>query len=88
MNMCREYQRLHPETIPVTERGGPGRGHRETMANVATVSFADHVASVGRAARTVRRDLETARALHPNVFALLECTRDANNKAWLRHSRY
>ena len=84
MNMCREYQRLHPETRPVTERGGPGRGRQETMADPATVSFADHFASVGRSARTIRGDLQTARGLNPVVFSLLEGSRDANNKAWLR----
>lgn len=51
------YLELHPETAPVTERGGPGRG--KTTDNLSTVSFADATAAVtGSDARTVRRDAE------------------------------
>lgn len=56
------YEALHPETVPVTERGGPGRG--KTADNLSVVSFATDAASkTGRDERTVRRDAARGEAL-------------------------
>lgn len=79
LHAAREYEIAHPEARPVNVRGGPGRGHRETMADPAVVSFADLLAGPSRAARTIRRDLQVARALAPQVFVVLERSPDANN---------
>ena len=53
------YERLHPETRHITEKGGPGRGNK-TTANLAVVlpSYAaDAAAATGVSESTVRRKL-------------------------------
>ncbi len=54
------YLAMHPETKPVTERGGPGRG-KKTNDNTSLVSFAaDTAAKTGRSRRTVERQVAIA----------------------------
>jgi len=49
------YEALHPETKPVRERGGPGRGNK-TNDKMSPVSFAsDTAAKTGKSKRTVER---------------------------------
>ena len=64
------YEAAHPETRPVTERGGPGRG--KTAANSAAVlsapSFVEDTArKSGMSERSVRESVHRAEAISPEV---------------------
>lgn len=74
------YEALHPEARPVAERGGPGRG-KKTMADSATVSFAeDAAAKSGVAARTVREDVQIADQIAEDVRDLIRSSEVADRK--------
>lgn len=63
------YEELHPETRPVTERGGPGRGNK-TAATVADVSSSfvdDTAAKTGRSPRAVRLDAQIGENITPEA---------------------
>ena len=63
----RLYLLKHPETAPVTQRGGPGRGQK-TTADSATVSFtADTAAKTGASERAVRVDVQIAESIPEDV---------------------
>jgi hypothetical protein len=58
------YLTLHPETKPVRERGGPGRGKKKTNANPASVSFTeDTAAKTGHSQRSVQEDVAIGEAV-------------------------
>jgi ParB family chromosome partitioning protein len=66
------YEARHPETKPVNERGGPGRGHRKTDDTVSPVSFAEDAASKIRSSpRTVQREVQIAEGLTEEAKALI-----------------
>lgn len=78
------YEAIHPETKPVAERGGPGRGNK-TMAIMATVSFADDTAAkTGRGSRTIRRDAEIGEKITESAAVQIQGTKVANNKTQLK----
>jgi ParB family chromosome partitioning protein len=61
------YEKLHPETRHVSERGGPGRGNK-TDDNLSPVSFtADTAAKTGLSERSIQRDVQRAAKLAPAV---------------------
>lgn len=69
------YEALHPETKHVTERGGPGRGHKtsDIVSPVLTPSFAEDVsAKTGVSTRTVERSIQRAEAFTDEQMDLLE----------------
>jgi N6-adenosine-specific RNA methylase IME4 len=62
------YLAKYPDTRPVRERGGPGRGKKETNDKMSPVSFADTAAdSQGVTSRTVQRDVRIAEAIPEEV---------------------
>lgn len=68
------YLELHPETAPVTQRGGPGRG--KTTDNLSAVSFATETAiATGKDERTVRRDAERGEKVIDEVLDLIRGTK-------------
>jgi ParB family chromosome partitioning protein len=76
----RLYLLKHPETAPVTQRGGPGRGQK-TTADSATVSFAADTASkTGASERTVREDVQIAESIPEDVRDALRDTPLADSK--------
>lgn len=57
------YEALHPETLSVNERGGPGRGHKtsEIISLVSTPTFAEDAASkTGQSVRNVELSIQRA----------------------------
>lgn len=57
------YEIKHPETKPVFERGGPGRGHKtnDIMSPVLTPAFTQDTASkIGVSDRTIERSIQRA----------------------------
>jgi ParB-like chromosome segregation protein Spo0J len=78
------YEALHPETRPVRERGGPGRGNK-TTENTSAVSFADDVAAkTNRTSRSVRGDIALAEAIPDDVAEAIADSPLADNKAELK----
>jgi ParB family chromosome partitioning protein len=74
------YLALHPETRPVTERGGPGRGKRRPNLT-AVLPFADAAAHrLGVSARTIRRSVQIADGLDPVAATMLLTTPLANSR--------
>jgi N6-adenosine-specific RNA methylase IME4 len=67
------YLALHPETKPVTERGGPGRGHKTTAdsAPVSASFVTDAASKSGASARSVEVEVQYAAAIKPAVKALI-----------------
>lgn len=78
------YLALHPETKPVTERGGPGRGNK-TTENISTVSFAeDTAAKTGKTSRSIRSDVALGEALDDEAAETIDGSPVADNKAELK----
>lgn len=78
------YEAIHPETKPVTERGGPGRG-KKTTEKISTVSFADDTASrTGKTSRTVRSAVELGNKISDAAAVQLHGTKLADNKSELK----
>jgi ParB family chromosome partitioning protein len=74
------YEAMHPETKHVTERGGPGRGHK-TTAEYTAVSFVEDTAKkIGQSPRTVRQEVQIASNIIPEVKEALADTPIANRK--------
>lgn len=74
------YLALHPETRPVTERGGPGRGKRGSN-QTAVLPFADAAAHrLGVSARTIRRSVQIADGLDPQAATMLLTTPVSNSR--------
>lgn len=68
------YLKLHPETAPVTQRGGPGRGNK-TTADSAVVSYtADTAAKTGVSERTIREDVQIGESIAPDVAEAIRDT--------------
>ena len=77
------YQALHPETQPVTIRGGPGRG-KKTSDKTSPVSFAkDTAAKIRKHHRTVERLVKLGRELDDEAAKLLADTPFANKSGVL-----
>jgi ParB family chromosome partitioning protein len=78
------YEALHPETRPVTKRGGPGRG-KKTSDKMSPVSFTkDTAAKVGKHHRTVQRMVEIGDGLDDQAAKLLAATSVANQQNELK----
>jgi ParB family chromosome partitioning protein len=72
------YEKLHPETVSVTVRGGPGRG--KTNAESAHVSFAaDTVQKTGLSRRVIEEEVQIASIL-PEVQEVIRDTEIADSK--------
>ena len=79
----RIYLLKYPETAPVTERGGPGRG--KTTPESGTVSFVNDTAShTNRGRSTVREEVEIATNLTPEAREILRDSDTADNKTELK----
>lgn len=77
------YLELHPETKHVTERGGPGRGHK-TSDNVSPVSFSvDAAAKTGQSVRSVQRSTKVGEDITPEARDAIRETKTADNQAEL-----
>lgn len=78
------YEQLHPETRPVTRRGGPGRGKKKTSAKSAPVSFTEDCArKTGRSQRTIQEVVRIGKRLNPDAVNLLAKTPVVNNQTEL-----
>lgn len=65
------YLLEHPETRPVSERGGPGRGHK-TDEIISPVSFAEETAAtIGVSPRTVQQEVQIAERLTEETKAIV-----------------
>lgn len=75
------YHALHPEVRPVREKGGPGRGRRNTGAKMAAVRpFAEDAASrAGVSSRTVWRLVEIAERLDSEAAKVIAASPIANS---------
>ncbi len=63
---------LHPETRPVTERGGPGRGGKTGAKTAVVLPFAKEAArKTGYSPRTINRSIAIAEALDPQAARML-----------------
>jgi ParB family chromosome partitioning protein len=68
------YEALHPESQPVTKRGGPGRG-KKTSDKMSPVSFGkDTAAKIGKHRRTVERMVKLGNELDDEAAKLLADT--------------
>lgn len=77
------FEALHPQSVPVTKRGGPGRG-KKTSDKLSPVSFAkDTATKMGRSGRTVERLAEIGKNLDGEAAKILAGTPIANNKGQL-----
>ena len=74
------YEKLHPESVSVTVRGGPGRG--KTTENISAVSsFAtDTATKTGVTDRTVRQEVQIANRIVPEVKEAIRQTPIAESK--------
>jgi ParB family chromosome partitioning protein len=78
------YEALHPDTRPVTKRGGPGRG-KKTSDKMSPVSFTeDTAAKVGKHHRTIQRMVEIGKGLDDEAAKLLADTPLANKQSELK----
>ena len=75
------YEAMHPETKPVTERGGPGRGHKTSEIISPVSSFTkDTSAKTGKSPRTIEQEVQIATKIIPEVKEALADTPIANRK--------
>lgn len=69
------YETLHPETVSVNERGGPGRGNKtnETVSLVSAPSFSqDTSVKTGVSSRTVELSVQRAEAFTDDQMEALK----------------
>ena len=76
------YEALHPETKPVQERGGPGRGHK-TAENISAVSpFAEDAAEkTGVTDRAIRYAVQIGEDITPEARDAIRETPTADNQS-------
>jgi N6-adenosine-specific RNA methylase IME4 len=78
------YLARHPETRPVYERGGPGRGKGKTGGIIPGVSFAAETAGKARVSRsTVEQEVRVANRLAQDVKESIRTTALADSKTEL-----
>ena len=65
------YEEQHPETKPVNEKGGPGRGNKTAEINSAVSFAADTAAKTGLTDRTVRQEIQIANSITPEVKEII-----------------
>src|SRR5690606_35431882 len=67
---------LHPETKPVIERGGPGRGKKTSeIISLVFPSFADDTAQkTGRSRRSIEQEIQIAKSLDEETKAAIKGT--------------
>ena len=65
------YEQQHPETVPVTQRGGPGRGKkgRQVGDGFSDRFTADTAAKTGQSERAIQRAAERGEKIAPDVMA-------------------
>jgi hypothetical protein len=65
------YEQQHPETVPVTQRGGPGRGKngRQVGDSFSDRFTADTAAKTGQSERAIQRAAERGEKIAPDVMA-------------------
>ena len=66
------YEELHPETVSVTKRGGPGRGNKNDRQAGDSFAGSDRFTSetakkTGRSERAVQRDAEGGKNVIPGA---------------------
>lgn len=74
------YLALHPETRPVTERGGPGRGKRRSTQTTVFPFAREAAQKLGVSPRTIRRSVQIADGMDPQAASLLQPTPIANSR--------
>ncbi len=69
------YEAIHPESKPIQEKGGPGRGHKKTDETVSPVSFAEDTAKkAGVSARSVQQSIQIAGNIDSEVKEMIKGT--------------
>jgi DNA modification methylase len=75
------YEKLYPETLPATIRGGPGRGHKSKNEDVRRPSFVQDAArKTNRSVTTIKEDLQIAKNIDDEVKERLWGTKFEDSK--------
>src|SRR5690348_10068391 len=67
------YERLHPEAVSVTQRDGPGRGHKNDRQNGKRFTK-DAAVRTGKSERSIQRSATWAKRIPANVLQTIAGT--------------